>query len=688
MAVTDKEKAGAFFDALGIAPQVQSEMVLGHKSNWSSLVATLRKIAKKRGIKLPSFRGKGNSSSDEEGEEEQETERDRTECPLCKVGCFIDGADLIEQESGEVHYVGDERCQRLATPPSPSPSRSEAPKNQGTPVEQRFREAVARVRERLGIVRLAIGFRNDEVKDKVKGYLSSFGGDLDIQVERLITESLKRKQAKKKIGISLGDLEATKKALPTPEVQEFKEQVLKAPKQEMKVASETLGPPIVESFLGGADQKGLFDEPSEKVPSTSTSAQEASSPASSTSETIPSPSDVVGAYGTEVAKTIDREVMSEVEQEKTKKKEKVKDAKAQAQEEGQVEIEGRIIRVARNARELVESVFDSDFFEVVKLAVSFGLVNHPALPDVITDKDLSAAWVEYAKTKMKAKAESTIDEEKKHVPDGDSKREYFSASSINQFIRCPYQWYRRRVLKEIEPPSIALAFGSSFDDAANKNYSEKMKTMKDEPDSVLHDVFVQSLEGRKDSIWYDENPKRVIEDAKQTGTKLISVFKKDIMTETFPQEVQEKITTPLASVDYDLFSILDLTTVDGRVVDNKTSARAWHEGKERQELQRTMYSLAYLAKYGRLPSGMEYHIGIKTKEPKTQVIKTNVTEDEIQGFLKFVAFVVAQIRASVKSGIFVPRRDHNLCSTRHCGYFSSCEKEWGWKIYEPKKKGE
>lgn len=772
----EQKRAEIFFDALDIAPAVRAEMLLGHRNSYKSLNATLRKIAKKRGVKLPRVTTKKSAKKGKSSN--PKPKETTTECPHCRVECVIRGSDLVEVKTDEVHYVGDERCQRIA-------EGDVEPEEEKPSLTYRFRQSVARVRERLGIVKLNIGFRNDEVKEKTRDFLGRFDGDLDPYVEALIKASLERKKPKRKISITKGDLDKVKKKVIGAEFADALERSRPGGGGEMVVTSETLGPEKTESFLDEGDR------PQEKAPSAKESTGDESSGPPPTSESTPdsdvspgdegprpdfpgqgslfdqgdlgpeapdsggdppperpeeaphSPGDktsgggatektqedpgtpqgeeapeeapdpegdgnvgnvgietvlaqtdevnraIVKAGADSVSEAIDREMTGSGEAPPAEAKKKGgKKAKEEVAEFGEVEVEGSIVRVAKDARELVTSVFDSDFFEVVKLAVAIGARNHPALSDVILERDLSEAWVEYAKTKMKAKAESSIEEETgAHKPDKvDPNREYFSVSSIQQFIRCPYQWYRRRVLKEIEPPSIALAFGSAFDESANLNYNEKKKTMKDEPDDVLHDKFVESLEARKSEIWYDDNPKKIIEDSKKTGTKLISKFKADVMKDVFPLEVQEKITTPLQGVDYDLFSILDLTTVDGRVVDNKTSARAWHLGKEKQELQRVVYTLAYLAKYGTKPKAMEFHIGVKTKEPKTQVLSSVVTDEEMSGFLKFVAFVVANIRASLKSGVFIPRRDHNLCSTRHCGYFASCEKEWGWRIYEPKKK--
>jgi hypothetical protein len=755
----EQKRAEAFFDALDIAPAVRSEMLLGHRNSYKSLVATLRRIAKKRGVDLPRIRANANSSPKAAKKTKAE---EVTTCPHCSIECVIKGSDLVEKMTGDVHFVGDSRCQEVA-----EKGLDAVKEDDSKSLTFRFREAVARVRERLGIVKLSIGFRNDKVKELARAFLERFEGDLDPYVEALVKASLKRKKAKKKISIAKADVETLKKAVIGAEFEDAMSRARPEADGEMTVLSETVGEPITEPFLDEGEatpeeapsppqspgetssppdptsessppsdasqgeegpppdvpgQGTLFDPaspppgpPSDEVESGGNRPPDvpekapqrpgdASSPPDPTSESPEAPEssqgepdpeagnppEEVGNEGEEAPEKAPAEAKAGTGKGKKKAGKRKAGAKGKKDvaEYGEVEVEGQVIRVARDAKDIVAGVFDSDFFEVVKLAVALAVKNHPALPDVITDKDISEAWVQYATAKMKAKSEATIAEEKKaHTPDSqDPNREYFSVSSINQFIRCPYQWYRRRVLKEIEPPSIALAFGSSFDSAANLNYEEKIKTQKDEPDDVLHDKFVEELEGRKGEIWYDDNPKKVIEDSKAKGTKLISKFKADVMVDVYPQEVQEKITTPLDGVDYDLFSILDLTTVDGKVVDNKTSARQWHDGKERQELQRTMYALAYLAKYGTLPKAMEFHIAIKTKEPKTQVVTGVVSNEEIQGFLKFVAFVVSNIRASVKSGVFIPRRDHNLCSVRHCGYFASCEKEWGWKIYEPKKK--
>lgn len=251
------------------------------------------------------------------------------------------------------------------------------------------------------------------------------------------------------------------------------------------------------------------------------------------------------------------------------------------------------------------------------------------------------------------------------------KKPFLSVTQLGMYDRCPFQYYCRYTLHLRRPPGAALTFGSSFGTGIDENYKYKEEQRKDLPVKQVEEIFAAEWDRAKDNtLWLpDENPGQL----KDLGIRCIDVFHKEVCPKVQPvrDSVQKKIVLSFKNVDYDILGYQDLEDENGSIVDNKTSGKSWPKEQVKKELQPPIYTLSQAGE-----SKFRFDIAVKTQKPTTQQLDRIVTPEEKQGILKYVA----HIKDAIDNNIFLPRRNHNLCSHRWCGYAELCEKEFGWEI--------
>jgi hypothetical protein len=247
------------------------------------------------------------------------------------------------------------------------------------------------------------------------------------------------------------------------------------------------------------------------------------------------------------------------------------------------------------------------------------------------------------------------------------------------FRRCPQAYAFRYVLGLKRPPGASFGFGLSYDAAANEEYEHKMKHGTDLDAAKMQECFASEWAKRKHEVEFKEG-----EDAgklNDEGVALVKVFHDEVAVNVQPVAVQEFITVELAGVDYDLSAVLDVVDNKGNmgevVVDNKTAARAWDQGRELVETQPVAYCIAR-ASIGKPTYQFRFDIGIKGKKPRMDIRTRDVREEEVTGFLK----LLAHVRESIVAGVFYPNQGTWACSKRWCAYWPECVKEWHINVKE------
>jgi CRISPR/Cas system-associated exonuclease Cas4 (RecB family) len=242
--------------------------------------------------------------------------------------------------------------------------------------------------------------------------------------------------------------------------------------------------------------------------------------------------------------------------------------------------------------------------------------------------------------------------------------ESISFSQINMYLKCGLQYFYRYRMGLKLPPSGALAFGISFEKPVDHNYKEKIITGADEPASTLTDLFVDEWRKQKERADFDENEKP--EEMEKTGIKLVDVFRTKAAPNRQPMVVQKWVEQGFANTDYVLKAKIDLITIYGKIIDNKTAGKSKTQEEADNDLQLTLYALTE----GLVEVGFDTFV--KTKVPQFQPLSAIRTPEQKQRALAIIARVIEGMR----SNIFVPAMPGTWqCTQKWCGYYDLCHKD-------------
>lgn len=254
-------------------------------------------------------------------------------------------------------------------------------------------------------------------------------------------------------------------------------------------------------------------------------------------------------------------------------------------------------------------------------------------------------------------------------------RPHWSYSSLSQYLKCPLQFYFERVLgMPRKTVSDAQVLGSSIH-AALAGYHCKLRSGEPIQMHQVQDAFLAAWDGQTGQfeVIYD---KRSRDDNLALGIALIKVYLQeapptDIVAVEAPNlapitnsrgEVLEK---PLLVVP-DLIARQDDGTP--KVVEIKTTSRAFSESEVATSLQPTCYASALYELSGQEPL-VEYAVLVKTKVPKVQRIEAVRSA----GDFGRLGDTIEAVDRSVGAGSFYPVENPLNCSG--CAYFRQC-REW------------
>lgn len=256
-----------------------------------------------------------------------------------------------------------------------------------------------------------------------------------------------------------------------------------------------------------------------------------------------------------------------------------------------------------------------------------------------------------------------------------AQRRHWSFSAINQYLRCPLQYYFERVLKLPQSTvNSGLVLGSAVHAALadyHQNLQQQTPTTVDQLQQVLL-AFWTTREAER-PIQYKPGENRVVLLA--TGIGLLETYLKEPPPEGIVG-VEQRLLVPLVNSDGEyletpLAAVVDLLTRNGgqlKVREFKTSGRAYGELEVATSLQATCYVNAVWHAYDEW-AGVEYNILIKTKSPKFQRL-TTVRHERDVGRL---GDIVENVERAVDDEVFFPIESPLNCST--CPFREPC-RQW------------
>jgi uncharacterized Fe-S cluster protein YjdI len=248
-------------------------------------------------------------------------------------------------------------------------------------------------------------------------------------------------------------------------------------------------------------------------------------------------------------------------------------------------------------------------------------------------------------------------------------------SQLNSFDNCGIAFERRELYKEVIPPGIAMLRGSGFHAGAEHNHKQKRRTGKDLPSKELVDVAIATF----DSIRSNEGYRLTLEEMSIGAKPMIARTKHAIkgLTELYservarwihPDLVEARITVKIAE-GVTLSGTLDLSTIEGRVKDFKTTSRAKSQADADGSIQLTTYGLLYHGLKGKHATGFDIEQLIDHKIPKYIPIRTARTIGDYRALVNRINFYLR----ALKAGIFAPAAVGAWnCCAKWCGYWSTC----------------
>jgi hypothetical protein len=118
-----------------------------------------------------------------------------------------------------------------------------------------------------------------------------------------------------------------------------------------------------------------------------------------------------------------------------------------------------------------------------------------------------------------------------------------------------------------------------------------------------------------------------------------------------------------------MLGIIDVATVDRKIIDLKSAGKKKTQADADQSTQLTWYAMAYQAKTGAAPDGINLVALVNKKVPEAQVLETTRSRRDME-------VLVARVNnflGARQAGAFTPAPIGSWwCSRRFCGYWSTC----------------
>jgi len=254
-------------------------------------------------------------------------------------------------------------------------------------------------------------------------------------------------------------------------------------------------------------------------------------------------------------------------------------------------------------------------------------------------------------------------------------RLHWSYSQINQYLRCPLQYYFERILK-LERPFVpsAMALGS----AVHEGLAEYHRCLQfNEPVSTsgVQEIFLNAWQASEDRQPIQFRDKETKDELLAQGVGLLELY----MQEPPPENIvaiEESLLVPLFTSSGDclekpLMAVLDLLSRDAHglvVSEYKTSGRRYSELETEMMLQATSYAHAVQQRYEERP-GVRYVVLVKTKKPQVQYLETIRTDADISR----LGDVVQAVERAIQAEAFYPVESTMNCSG--CAFYRQC-RQW------------
>ena len=254
-------------------------------------------------------------------------------------------------------------------------------------------------------------------------------------------------------------------------------------------------------------------------------------------------------------------------------------------------------------------------------------------------------------------------------------RPHWSYSALNQYLRCPLQYYFERVLKL---PKATLGSGAALGSAVHAALADYHQRLRDELPTTkpaMQLAFLAAWENceARQSIVFKAGQNR--DQQIEVGLALLELYRQQPPPQGI-MAIEQAVWSPLVTsrgeiLEKPLVAILDLAVEeDGELLirEFKTSGRAYGMTEVENSLQATCYVNAAWHEWDRW-ARVEFAILVKTKQPKFQTVPTSRMEEDLHR----VGDLAEAVDRAVFQKHFYPVETPLNCSG--CPFRSPC-REW------------
>lgn len=233
-------------------------------------------------------------------------------------------------------------------------------------------------------------------------------------------------------------------------------------------------------------------------------------------------------------------------------------------------------------------------------------------------------------------------------------RPYVSASQLVAYAICPRK-YAFHYVYGLAPEfrSTSLLLGSAVHGAIGWFFEERLRSATPTVEQAVSVLTADllALSADVDVRWKSGSLESLVEE----GTRLVSLY-----LQSYADLPVVAVESPfhVDLLDHDTGEVLgrplegffDLVLDDGRVIELKTSAKAWNENDLVRHLQVGAYAYAWNTLHGG-PSAIDVHVLVKLKrEPRIETHTIERGEPDTRWWLR----TAAEIEAAISAGHFPP----------------------------------
>lgn len=245
--------------------------------------------------------------------------------------------------------------------------------------------------------------------------------------------------------------------------------------------------------------------------------------------------------------------------------------------------------------------------------------------------------------------------------------------------KCGEQYRRRYIERERLPPGCSQIRGRTTHEANERNLAHKLETGDllelEEVQEIARDSVDGALQGEfvlgGDYVELGVTKARGV--LKDEVVGLSTLHATEVAPAMEPEAIEVRVEVPAGGrLAVPLVGVIDLIDANTGIHDTKTAQKAPGRDDAHVSDQLTAYDLLHRALKGTPPKGLGLDVLVRTPkkgELRSYSLRTERTKADLSVYLHRVEAAVRTIEAE----IFLPApQDHWICSTRWCGYASTC----------------